>query len=440
MSNENVPEGFDPDDFAKFLQELLSGNGNLNAEELARVAGLPNDPAVISALLAQLQQAITQGESQTVAGVNWTVASQQAIAAARDGSKSVSESSKAALLEATKIANLWLDQATSLSALASEPKVISREVWVQDALPLFQELAGPIAQRVAAALTENLQQNLPSELDSLAAGAQGIMRSAGGALFAMQLGSALGKLSQEVITGGDIGLPFYAESRAAFLLQNLNQLISENSLDEGQANIYLAVRELAHARLFRHSRWLRESVIAQLTNYANGISIDGEAMSELASSITPENAEALKEALESGALLSERTEEQLAALGSIETLLALIEGWVEVVTENSTKLLPDAGSLDEVLRRRRATSSPAQSTFATLVGLELKPRRTREAAVFWRTLTDRLGIDRRDAIWDHPDLLPTSEDISNVEGYLERHGKGEDSIDQALRDLLNGEQ
>lgn len=435
-----MPEGFDPDDFAKFLQELLSGNGNLNAEELARVAGLPNDPAVISALLAQLQQAITQGESQTVAGVNWTVASQQAIAAARDGSKSVSESSKAALLEATKIANLWLDQATSLSALASEPKVISREVWVQDALPLFQELAGPIAQRVAAALTENLQQNLPSELDSLAAGAQGIMRSAGGALFAMQLGSALGKLSQEVITGGDIGLPFYAESRAAFLLQNLNQLISENSLDEGQANIYLAVRELAHARLFRHSRWLRESVIAQLTNYANGISIDGEAMSELASSITPENAEALKEALESGALLSERTEEQLAALGSIETLLALIEGWVEVVTENSTKLLPDAGSLDEVLRRRRATSSPAQSTFATLVGLELKPRRTREAAVFWRILTDRLGIDRRDAIWDHPDLLPTSEDISNVEGYLERHGKGEDSIDQALRDLLNGEQ
>ena len=418
----------------------MSGNGNLNAEELARVAGLPNDPAVISALLAQLQQAITQGESQTVAGVNWTVASQQAIAAARDGSKSVSESSKAALLEATKIANLWLDQATSLSALASEPKVISREVWVQDALPLFQELAGPIAQRVAAALTENLQQNLPSELDSLAAGAQGIMRSAGGALFAMQLGSALGKLSQEVITGGDIGLPFYAESRAAFLLQNLNQLISENSLDEGQANIYLAVRELAHARLFRHSRWLRESVIAQLTNYANGISIDGEAMSELASSITPENAEALKEALESGALLSDRTEEQLAALGSIETLLALIEGWVEVVTENSTKLLPDAGALDEVLRRRRATSSPAQSTFATLVGLELKPRRTREAAVFWRILTDRLGIDRRDAIWDHPDLLPTSEDISNVEGYLERHGKGEDSIDQALRDLLNGEQ
>ena len=435
-----MPEGFDPEDFAKFLQELLSGDGNINAEELARVAGLPNDPAAIQALLSQLQNAIKQGESQTVAGVNWTVATQQALTAARDGSKAVSEGARSALNDATHIANLWLDQATALSAMASEPKFISREVWVQDALPLFQELAGPIAQRVANALTENLQANLPSEMDNFAQGAGGIMRSAGGALFAMQLGSALGKLSHEVITGGDIGLPFYSESRAAFVSQNLSEFIRDNALDESQANIYIAVREFAHARLFRHSRWLREAVIAQLTNYASGISIDGEAMSELATSISPENAEALRAALESGALLSERTEEQLAALGSIETLLALIEGWVEVVTENSTKLLPAAANLDEVLRRRRATSSPAQSTFATLVGLELKPKRSREAANFWRVLTERLGVEKRDAIWDHPDLLPESSDIDNVDAYLKRLAGGEDSIDQALRNLLEGDQ
>jgi putative hydrolase len=436
MSNENAPDGFNPDDFAKFLEELLSGNGNIDAAELARVAGLPNDPVVIKALLDQLKTAITQGESQTVAGVNWTVASQQAQTAAHEGSQAVSETTKSSLTEATRIATLWLDQATNLSSLATEPKFITREVWVSDALPLFQELAGPIAERVATALTENLQQNLPTELEGLANGAKGIMRSAGGALFAMQLGSALGKLSHEVLTGGDIGLPFYSESRAAFIPQNLRQFISDNELVEDQAMIYLAVREMAHARLFRHSRWLREAVINQLVHYANGISIDGEAMSELASSITPENAEALRAALESGELLSERTEDQLSALKSIETLLALIEGWVEVVTEKSTKLLPTAGTLNEVLRRRRATSSPAQSTFSTLVGLELKPKRTREAAEFWRVVTERIGLEARDAIWDHPDLLPTTEDIDNPESYLKRVNSGEDSIDQALRDLL----
>ena len=436
MTNENTPDGFNPDDFAKFLQELLSGNGNINAEELAKVAGLPNDPAVVQALLEQLKRAISQGDSETVGGVNWTVANQQALAAAHEGSTAVGEAVRSELLEATRIAKLWLDSATDLSDLATEPKFITRELWVSDALPLFQELASPIAERVAGALTENLQQNLPSELEGLAQGAKGIMRSAGGALFAMQLGGALGKLSREVLTGGDVGLPFYTEARAAFIPQHLKQFIEDHELVEDQAMIYLAVREMAHARLFRHCKWLREAVISQLVNYANGISIDGEAMSELASSITPENAEALRAALESGALLSERTEEQLAALKSIENLLALIEGWVEVVTEQSTKLLPTSATLDEVLRRRRATSSPAQSTFATLVGLELKPKRSREAAEFWSIVTQRIGIDGRDAIWNHPDLLPTSEDIDDPESYLNRTGGGDDSIDQALRDLL----
>lgn len=436
MTEENTPEGFNPDDFAKFLEELLSGKGNLDAAELARVAGLPNDPKVIEALLAQLKQAIAQGDSQTVGGVNWTVASQQALAFAKEGSFMVTDQARNSISDANRIATLWLDQATSLSSLASDAKLLTREVWVQDALPLFQELAGPIASRVANALTENLQQNLPTELEGIAAGAGGIMRSAGGALFAMQLGGSLGKLSQEVLTGGDIGLPFYSESRSAFVPQNLMAFIQSNELPEDQALIYLSVREEAHARLFRHSRWLRDAVISQLSNYAVGIHIDGDAMRELASEITPENAEALREALESGALLAERTEEQHQALAQIELLLALIEGWVETVTSDATKLLPQSAALDEVLRRRRATSSPAQSTFATLVGLELKPRKTREATAFWKQLTENLGVEARDAIWDHPDLLPNFEDIENVEGYLGRRNGEEDQLDKDLRDLL----
>jgi putative hydrolase len=238
------------------------------------------------------------------------------------------------------------------------------------------------------------------------------------------------------LTGGDIGLPFYSESRSAFVPQNLMAFIQSNELPEDQALIYLAVREEAHARLFRHSRWLRDAVISQLSNYAVGIHINGDAMRELASEITPENAEALRHALESGALLAERTPEQQQALAQIELLLALIEGWVETVTTDATKLLPQSAALDEVLRRRRATSSPAQSTFATLVGLELKPRKTREAAAFWKQLTDKLGVEARDAIWDHPDLLPNFEDVEDVDGYLSRRNSEEDQLDKDLRDLL----
>lgn len=435
MTEENQPEGVDPEEFAKFLSELMSGNGSFDPAELANIAGLPNDPIALKALMDQLKKALVEGESQTVAGVNWKLAEQQALAAARSGGFAASDSQRSALKNAWNIADLWLDQVTSLSAVVQEPKVLSRELWVLDALPLFQSLAGPIAERVAEALSENLEQNLPSELDGLAKGARGIMRSAGGTLFAMQLGQTLGKLSQEVLTGGDIGLPFYAEARAAQVAQNIDGFITDNSLVSEEAMIYLSVRELSHARLFRHSRWLRDSIIAQITNYAQGIRIDGDAMSNLAHEITPENADALRSALESGELLAERTEEQLLALSAIEHLLALIEGWVTVVTESATKLLPTEVALGEVIRRRSIVS-PARATFSALVGLDLQPKRSREAAEFWRSVSSAVGAEKRDQLWDHPDLLPTSEDIDDAAGFVQRIQKGTDQLDRDLRDLL----
>lgn len=436
MTEQNEPEGVDPEEFAKFLSELMKGDGSFDAAELAKIAGLPNDPVALKALMEQLRRAIADGQTNTVAGVNWKLAEQQALTAAREGGFAVSDSQRDSIREANKIAELWLDQATNLSAVPTEPKLLSRELWVLDALPLFQSLAGPIAERVAEALSENLEQNLPAELDEFARGARGIMRSAGGTLFAMQLGQTLGKLSQEVISGGDIGLPFYAEARAALVPQNLDSLIRGNELASDQALIYFSLRELSHSRLFRHSRWLRDSVIAQLSNYAQGINIDGDAMRELANEITPENAEALKVALESGALLAERSEDQLTALAAIEHLLALIEGWVSVVAENSSRLLPSASALAEV-SRRRATASPARATFSTLIGLDLQPKRSREAAEFWRAVSNKLGIQKRDSLWDHPDLLPTSDDIDNVDAFIARIEKGGDQFDQDLKNLLD---
>lgn len=414
----------------------MNGNGSIDAAELARIAGLPSDSESLKSLIASLQQAILSGQNDTVGGVNWKVAEQQAITAARVGAIAIGDGVRIALREAINIAELWLNEATALSSTATEPKLLSRELWVLDALPLFQSLAGPIAERVAEALSENLEQNLPEEFEGLANGARGIMRSAGGALFAMQLGTSLGKLSHEVLSGGDIGLPFYAESRPALVPQNLNSFIHDNELAEDQAYIFMAVRELTHSRLFRHSRWLRDSIINQLNNYAKEISIDGSALTGLAREISPDNAESLRAALESGSFLAERTTEQQAALSKIETLLALIEGWVEVVTEEATKRLPSATALGEVVRRRRATSSPAQATFSTLVGLELRPKRSREAAEFWRTVTQRIGIEKRDSLWDHPDLLPQSEDIDAVDSYLSHLDNQGDQFDQDLRDLL----
>ena len=132
------------------------------------------------------------------------------------------------------------------------------------------------------------------------------------------------------------------------------------------------------------------------------------------------NPEALREALAGETLFRpEDTPQQKAALARLETALALVEGWVAtVVSAAAESRLVHGAALAEAIRRRRATGGPSERTFATLVGLELRPRMLREAAVLWAGLTDARGVDGRDALWAHPDLLPTAEDLEDPDAFV----------------------
>jgi uncharacterized protein (DUF2342 family) len=89
--------------------------------------------------------------------------------------------------------------------------------------------------------------------------------------------------------------------------------------------------------------------------------------------------------------------------------------------------------LREAVRRRRATGGPAEQTFATLVGLELRPRRLREAARLWELLEEHRGIDGRDAVWGHPDLLPGPADLDDPDAFA-LGGSGEAGWDMSALD------
>jgi hypothetical protein len=75
--------------------------------------------------------------------------------------------------------------------------------------------------------------------------------------------------------------------------------------------------------------------------------------------------------------------------------------------------------------------------------LELRPRKLREAAVLWERLTQAVGADARDAVWQHPDLLPSAEDLDEPAGFIDRMIGGDTSgmdeaIDKAIADLQKG--
>jgi len=306
-------------------------------------------------------------------------------------------------------------------------------------MPVWQKLVEPVAEHVVAAMTKAI----PEEARQMAGPFAALLNQAGGAMFGTQVGQALAGLAGEVLSASDIGLPLAPVGRAALLPTNVAAFAEDLDVPTEDVVLYLALREAAHQRLFAHVPWLSAHLTAAVEDFGRGTTIDIAGMEAKIAGIDPMNPAALQEALEGGLFEPQKTPTQQAALVRLETMLALVEGWVdEVVAQATAERMPNAGKLQEIIRRRRAAGGPAEDAFAALVGLELRPRRLRDAATLWSSLRSRKGPAARDAVWAHPDLLPTSADLDDPLGFGEQpavEAIGDSEFDAALADLLDRE-
>lgn len=433
-----------PEDFQEFLRKMLSGEGGGDIDPealrgaLEGMEGMQFDPAMMQTIMSQLQGAF--------GGDPWENALRQALHIANRDGQGITAGSRTALVDSFTLANLWLGEATTISELSETPIAMTRGEWVERTLPVWKEIAGPVSTSIADALTSALDTQVPEEMRGVVQGAGKLMRGVGGSVFAAQFGQVLGNLALEVVSGGDVGIPVLPAGTAAVIPQNLTAFGEGLEIPEDQIALYLATRELAYARLYRHAKWLHLHVMAQITDFARGVTVDVDALEDVASRLDPSNPEELRAAIEGGALLPAQTDAQRESLARLENLIATIDGWVDVVTAEATSRLPDGARIAEAARRRRAVGGPAEDALGALVGLKLRPRRLREASAMWRSVTDAAGIAGRDSLWDYPDLMPSAEDIDDPAALIARlqaTARGEqpvaDEFDEALARLLDGD-
>jgi putative hydrolase len=170
--------------------------------------------------------------------------------------------------------------------------------------------------------------------------------------------------------------------------------------------------------LFANTGWLGPRLLGAIEEYAKGISVNTEKINEAMREIDPMNPESMQQIMGGGLFEMEISENQQNALNRIEYLLALIEGWVEQVTYQAADgKLPSLVALTETMRRRRAAGGPAEKTFASLVGLQLRPKLNRETAEFFKKFTEFKSVAKRDQLWSHPDLLPNLDQLEDVANF-----------------------
>jgi putative hydrolase len=272
---------------------------------------------------------------------------------------------------------------------------------------------------MAAASAESLPGQVPEELRAMAGPMLGIMGQMSGVMYGGQVGQGLGALANEVLTSTDVGLRLAPQGVLALLPRNIAEFGAGLGVPDDQVRIYLGLREAAHTRLFDHAPWLSSRIESAVADYARGISVDMSGIERAMGSADPSNPQAIAEMLSSGVFEPPTTAEQQGALDRLELILALVEGWVDTVTTAAAEgRLPAAGALGETMRRRRASGGPAERTFETLVGLQLRPRRLREASALWQEITRQSSLADRDRLWDHPDLLPDADALDDPTAYV----------------------
>ena len=340
------------------------------------------------------------------------------------------------------LANTWLDTEILFPAsVMPSQSAWSKRDWLDESVTGWQQLIEPLALGMADALGNvitNASTSLPIEFmgsneqspaqqEAMKLMLARILRGFMGTLIATQLGQGIGMLANSITGANDVAIPLLKSDSGSHLIpQNINEWSEGLGIDQEQVAIYLSLREAAASRLFANSPWLQNYIKDLITAYGKGISIDVESITRQAEEamasgeIDMNNPQAINLALNAGLFTPQQTPAQELALTRLEMTLALIEGWIDhVISQVAADRMPAFNALIENSRRRRATNAPMQQLFANLLGLEVSPRKMREASVFWSEVKNLRGADGRDKCWEDAAFLPMPDDLSNVKAFLD---------------------
>lgn len=346
------------------------------------------------------------------------------------------------LLQSLMIANTWLDAEILFPALATPSQSAwAKRDWLDESLPGWQQLFEPLATGMADALADVITgadsslpvefmsalQQSPDQQEGMKLMLAKILRGFMGNLIATQLGQGIGTLANTITGGNDVAIPLLRPAAGSHLIpQNIKEWSDGVGIDAEQVEIYLSLREVAAARLFASTPWLKDYIKDLITSYGKEIKIDVDSITRQAEEamtngeIDINNPQSINMALNAGLFTPAQTPAQELALARLEMALALIEGWIDhVICQVGADRIPSFNALIENSRRRRATNSPIQQLFANLLGLEVSPRKMREASAFWGEVKKLKGADGRDRCWEDPAFLPMPADLADVKAFLD---------------------
>ena len=352
--------------------------------------------------------------------VNYSLAeriARQHIARAKNPSSGDSQ----AVADSMRMVELWLDEATVLPAGATGSVAFGPNQWLDETFETWKRVITPLADKLGDAALGGVPEEMREQMGPMS----GVLKQINGMNFGMQLGGTLGELAKTVLTSTQWGVPLAEGSTAAIATYHLEDIAKKLGCEKQEALIYLAAREAAHHRLFKHVPWLRERLILDIEEFASGLTLDYSSIEEATREFDPEmmndpaRMQEMMNQLQGQNLSPEPVSSNDHARERLETSLSLVEGWVDFVVGNALgERFPQSAMIGAAWSAFRDNGSPVMDALTKAVGISFKAPRAEQAAELWRKLHEAVGTERRDGVWDHPDFLPVAEDLDNPAAYI----------------------
>jgi putative hydrolase len=443
MPNPDPFGSFDFEQLRKMLQQMGLGDADqLNLEELlAQVARMQQSGQ-------GLMFGMTNADRDPEAAWRTTLTAAKQLASEAGADPELRPEERAAVVDAERLAQAWLSPQTTFPETGRPARAITRSAWLDETGDGWRAVIEPIIDGLAEALKRGTVDDAGGELEPMGKLLAPMMKQSASLIYRDRLKRELARVAGDILTGTEIGFNLLGSPGVVILPANVAQFTQDLDASERDVTLFLLLREAARQRLFHHVAWLSPQLSALLGHFAREITIDFDA---IASQFQPENLQnlsiedvvAVGESVRGSFFQPASTPTQIEILQRLEVLLALVEGWVDHVVGRATApWMPNAPQLEEVLHRRRASATPVSSVFAELLGLDLRPRLVRDAKNLWAAVEHHRGAEGRDAVWRHPDLLPTAghlaDPLSFAAGESRSDERVEDDMDAELRRLLEG--
>src|SRR5699024_8335560 len=168
--------------------------------------------------------------------------------------KAISEDDTRAVEESERLADLLLDEHTTLYTASTSTEAWNAQTWQKKIIPMWKRMVSPVAEHLSDTQIESMHEEALEVIGPIA----NMMTLMSGMNFGMQLGHALGDLARQALTGSDFGLPVAPTGVNAILPHNIQSIARDLKVPSQEILVYIAAREAARQRQFKHVPWVVE--------------------------------------------------------------------------------------------------------------------------------------------------------------------------------------